>query len=165
MPTLMLMIVHVAAFPVMLMTSTTVNEVCICYPYVLYRWYTCIECILSQNDLSTAEIYSECSGSHKFIFLGLAYAMGIILGIFSMVLAYETQKNLPQWNDLHKYRESAVINLTTMLAILLSSVCQAVYIIFRLSKLKDGALLVVTLQNCLWMYPIIYLLFVPKVLY
>ena len=157
------MIIHVAAFPVMLLTTTTVNEVCTLSTCVTYMVHYTYWMYFSQNDLSTAEIYSECTGSHEFIFLGLAYTMGILLGIFSMALAYETQKNLPQWNDLHKYRESAVINLTTMFAILLSSVCQAVFVILRLSKLKDGTLLVVTLHNCLWMYPIIYLLFVPKV--
>ena len=109
------------------------------------------------------EIYSECAGSHEFVFLALAYTENTILALFSMAVAYVTQKNVPKFGDFHKYHESAVINLTTMLAILLSSVCQAVYIILRLNKFKDGLLLAITLHNCLWMYPMIFLLFVPKV--
>ena len=78
-------------------------------------------------------------------------------------MAYETQKHLPTFNNYHKYHESAVINLTTIFAVLLSSVCQAVLIILRLNKVQEGILLIVTLRDCLWMYPMIYLLFVPKV--
>ena len=60
-----------------------------------------------------------------------------------MAIAYVTQKNVPKIGDFHKYHESAVINLTTMSAILLSSVCKAVFIILRLNKVRDGILLVV----------------------
>ena len=86
-----------------------------------------------------------------------------MLALFSIVVAYETQKHVPKFNNYHKYNESAVINLTTTLAILLSSVCQAVLIIFRLNNVQEGILLIVTLRDCLWMYPMIYLLFAPKV--
>ena len=56
-----------------------------------------------------------------------------------------------------------MINLTTIFAVLLSSVCQAVLIIFELNNVQDGILLLVTLRDCLWMHPMIYLLFAPKV--
>ena len=78
-------------------------------------------------------------------------------------MAYETQRHIPKLKKYHNYYESAVINLTTMMAILLSSVCQAILIIFQLNRVQDGVLLVVTLRDCLWMYPMVYLLFVPKV--
>ena len=80
-----------------------------------------------------------------------------------MIVAYETQRNLPKDGNLRNHHESAVINLTTMLAVLASFGCQAVLIILQLNKAHDGILLVVTLRDCIWMYPIIYLLFVPKV--
>ena len=56
-----------------------------------------------------------------------------------------------------------MINLTTILAILLSSICQVVLIMFLLNRIQEGVLLIVTLRDCLWMYPMIYLLFIPKV--
>jgi len=80
-----------------------------------------------------------------------------------MLVAYETQKHLPKYNKLHKYHESAVINLTTILAILLSTICEAILVIFILNEQKEGVLLVITLRDCLWMFPMIYLLFIPKV--
>jgi len=114
-----------------------------------------------QNDFSTEEVYFQCSGTHEFIFSVLAYAENGILALFGVVVAYGTQIHLP--SIYREYHESAVINLTTILAVLLSSVCQAILIIFKLNKVQDGVLLVVTLRDCLWMYPMIYLLFVPKV--
>ena len=78
-------------------------------------------------------------------------------------MAYETQKHVPKYNKLHKYHESAVINLTTILAVLLSSVCYAILVIFKLNEVQEGILLVITLRDCLWMFPMICLLFIPKV--
>ena len=109
------------------------------------------------------------------MFSSLSYAENIILALLSVLVAYETQKHVPKFQEctthndttqvpaLYKYYESAVINLTTILVILLSSVCKVVLIIFRLNRVQEGVLLVVTLRDCLWMYPILYLLFVPKV--
>ena len=77
-----------------------------------------------------------------------------------MLVAYETQKHLPKYNKLRKYHESAVINLTTILAVLLSTICQAILV---LKDQNEGGLLVITLRDCLWMFPMIYLLFIPKV--
>ena len=78
-------------------------------------------------------------------------------------MAYQTQRHSPEQNKYRKYHESAVINLTTILAILLSSVCQAVLILLQLNRVQEGTLLIIALRDCLWMYPMIYLLFVPKV--
>ena len=84
--------------------------------------------------------------------------------LFSISVAYQTQKHIPKNEKYRKYHESAVINLTTILAILLSSVCQAVLVILRLNNIQEGTLLIITLRDSLWMYPIIYLLFIPKVM-
>lgn len=113
--------------------------------------------------MSIEEIYTECSGAHKFVFLSLAYAEGAILALFGMVLAYKTQKHFPKQGDLYECHEPAVINLTTMLTILISSICEAVLIILQLNQVKDGVLLVITLRDCIWMYPMLYVLFAPKV--
>ena len=97
------------------------------------------------------------------MFTSIAYAENIILAFLGVILAYQTQKHVPKYGNYHKYHESAVINLTTILTILLSSGCQAVLIIFQLNSVQEGVLLVTTLRDCLWMYPMIYLLFAPKV--
>ena len=102
---------------------------------------------------------------HEFIFSALVYAEEGILALVSILVAYQTQKHSPKQDKYRKYHESAVINLTTIFAILLSSVCQAILIIFQLNNIQEGILLIVTLRDCLWMYPMIYLLFAPKVSY
>ena len=167
-PTLIVLIVQVTTFPLTLHTVATVNEVCYIQVMKLkiLNWSV-------QDDFSTAEVYSECRGRHEFVFSSLSYAENIILAVLSVLVAYETQRHVPKLQEytknsvqvptLYKFHESAVINLTTILAIVLSSVCQAVLIIFQLNKINDGRLLIITLRDCLWMYPIIYLLFVPKV--
>jgi len=83
--------------------------------------------------------------------------------VVSVIVAYQTQKHVPKFGTYHKYHESAVINLTTILAVLLSTVCQVVVAIFRINQIQEGVLLVITLRDCLWMFPMIYLLFIPKV--
>ena len=116
-----------------------------------------------QNDFSVKQIYYECKEDHQFIFQSLFYAENGILALLSVLVAYQTRKYIPRSSIYHKYNESAVINLTTILAILLSSVCQAVLIILRLNRVQEGVLLIIALRDSLWMYPMIYLLFVPKV--
>ena len=98
------------------------------------------------------------------MFSAFAYTEDGILALFTILVAYQTRRHSPKQSKYYKYSESAVINLTTALVILLSSVCQAVLIIFRLNKVQEGVLLVTTLRDCLWMYPMIYLLFAPKVI-
>ena len=109
----------------------------------------------------TEEIYKQCSGDYQLIFLLVRFAVYGLLALFSVLVTYQTQKNI---GNYRKHLESAVINLTTILAVLLSSVCQVVLIIFQVREIQGGALLLTTLRNCLWMFPIIYLLFIPKVL-
>ena len=116
-----------------------------------------------QNTFSTKEIYFHCDGKHNYVFLAISKIYQGLLIFLTILVAYETQKHIPKQTKYQKYHESAVINLTTILAILLSSVCQAVLIILQLNRVNDGALLVVTLRDCLWMYPMLYLLFAPKV--
>ena len=102
----------------------------------------------------------ECSGKHEYIFLSVTWTEYGVLALFSIVLTYEIKKHIGSYR---KHLESAVINLTTILAILLSSACQTVVIILRLNKVQEGTLLVIVLRDCLWMFPMIYLLFIPKV--
>ena len=118
-----------------------------------------------QNDYSTEIIYYECRGEYDVVFLAVTYAEDFTLALFSVLVAYETQRHIPRHNRLHKYHESAVVNLTTLLAVLLSSVCQVVLVIFKLNDVHAGILLLITLRDCLWMFPMIYLLFIPKVIY
>ena len=113
-----------------------------------------------QDDFSTERIYSACEGDNEFVFLGVYYVKNGLLALFSIVVAYETQKNL---GNYHKHLESAVINLTTILAVVLSSVCQVIVIVLQLNQIQEGALLVITLRDSLWMFPMIYVLFIPKV--
>ena len=113
-----------------------------------------------QDDFTTLEIYRDCSGHYELIFLAVYYTEYGLLALFSLLVTYQTQKNI---GSHRKHLESAVINLTTILAVLLSSVCQVVVVIFHLQRIQEGVLLVTTLRDSLWMFPIIYLLFIPKV--
>ena len=113
-----------------------------------------------QDDFTTLEIYRDCSGHYELIFLAVYYTEYGLLALFSLLVTYQTQKNIGSYR---KHLESAVINLTTILAVLLSSVCQVVVVIFHLQRIQEGVLLVTTLRDSLWMFPIIYLLFIPKV--
>ena len=108
----------------------------------------------------TVKIFADCRGDYELIFLGVRYIEYGLLALFSILVTYQTQKNIGVY---HKHLESAVINLTTLLAVLLSSVCQIVLFIFHSKHQQEGVLLMITLRNCLWMFPMIYLLFVPKV--
>ena len=116
--------------------------------------------MLLQNDFTTLEIYKECSGDHQLIFLLVRFAVYGLLALFSVLVTFHTQKNIGSYR---KHLESAVINLTTILAVLLSSVCQVILIILHVQQTQEGALLVTTLRDSLWMFPMIYLLFIPKV--
>ena len=119
-------------------------------------------CLVSllQDDVTTVEIFVDCTGDYELIFLGVRCVEYFLLALFSTLVAFQTQKNIGIY---FKHLESAVINLTTILAVLLSSVCQVVLIIFHLNDQQEGVLLLITLRNCLWMFPMIYLLFIPKV--
>ena len=105
----------------------------------------------------------NCDAQNRFIFVAILYIQHGLLVFLTILVAYETQKHIPNDKKYRKYHESAVINLTTILAILLSTVCEAVVIMLQLNKVQEGMLLVTTLRDCLWMYPLIYLLFIPKV--
>ena len=96
--------------------------------------------------------------------MACSHAEESTLALVSILVAYQTQKYSPKQDKYRKYHESAVINLTTIFAIILSSICQAILIIFRINNVQEGLLLIVTLRDCLWMYPMIYLLFAPKVI-
>ena len=97
------------------------------------------------------------------IFDAVLFTGDVILGLLSVVMAYKTKKHLPEDKKYRKYHESAVINLTTMMALFLSSICEGIVIVFLLNNIKNGILLIITLRECFWLYPVIFLLFMPKV--
>ena len=97
------------------------------------------------------------------MFLAISFTLNAILALFSVLAAFVTQRHIPKVGNYHKYHESAVINLTSILAIIVSSIFQATEIIFRVNNIYEGRLLLVTLRDCLWMYPMIFVLFTPKV--
>ena len=105
-----------------------------------------------------------CKGKHQLIFSAIIFIGDVVLGLLSLVVAAKTKKYLPEDKKYRKYHESAVINLTSIMAIILSSVCEAVIILFQLKDIHNGVLLIITLRECLWLYPLSYLLFVPKVI-
>ena len=98
------------------------------------------------------------------IFSGTIIIGDVVLGLLSLVVASKTKKHLPADKKYRKYHESAVINLTSITAIILSSVCETVVILFQLNDIHNGILLIITLSECLWLYPLGYLLFAPKVM-
>jgi len=97
------------------------------------------------------------------VFLAINFILHAMLVLFSVLVAFVTQRHIPKVGNYHKYHESAVINLTSILAIIVSSIFQATEIIFRVNNIYEGRLLLVTLRDCLWMYPMIFVLFTPKV--
>ena len=118
---------------------------------------------LFQGDASVKTIHMECSGGHEFVFLATSFVFNSILAVFSMLVAFVTKRHVPKIGSYHKFHESAVINLTSILAIMMSSLCQVIVIIFRVNEIYEGTLLLVTLRDCLWMYPMVFVLFTPKV--
>ena len=97
------------------------------------------------------------------IFDAILFTGDIALGLLSVVLAYKTRKHLPEDRRYRKYHESAVINLTMMMALFLSTICEAIIILFLSNDIQNGILLIITLRECCWLYPVIFLLYIPKV--
>lgn len=104
-----------------------------------------------------------CEGKHYLIFSGVIFIGDVMLGLLSLVVASKTKKHLPTEKKYRKYHESAVINLTTIMAIILSTICEAILLLFQLNNIHNGILLIIILRECLWLYPMSFLLFVPKV--
>ena len=118
---------------------------------------------IMQDDPAQQKIFFTCEGKHYLIFEALLFIGEIILGLLNALVAFQTKKHLPADKKYRKYHESAVINLTTMMAIFLSSICEVIIILFQKNNYKDGILLLIILRECFWLYPIIFLLFIPKV--
>ena len=97
------------------------------------------------------------------IFNAVLFIGDTLLGLLSAVMAFKTKKHIPADKKYRKYHESAVINLTTMMALILSTICEAIIIVFLSNNIKNGILLIITLRECFWLYPVIFLLFSPKV--
>lgn len=104
-----------------------------------------------------------CQGRHQLAFDTGLMIHRTILGLFSLKVAYETKKHLPTETKYRKYHESAVINLSTIVAIVPVFICEITAFLLWLNNIQTGLLLVITLRECIWMYPMSYLLFVPKV--
>ena len=83
-----------------------------------------------QDDATVKKIYAECSGDHEFVFLAINFTIHAILALFSVLVAFVTQRHIPKVGNYHKYHESAVINLTSILAIIVSSMFQAIVSFF-----------------------------------
>ena len=97
------------------------------------------------------------------MFDAVLFTYDIILGVLNAFIASQTKKYLPLDKKYRRYHESAVINLTTMMAIILSSICRVFLIVLQTSNVQDGILLLVALREYFWLYPAIFLLFMPKV--
>ena len=97
------------------------------------------------------------------IFDAVLFTGDITLGLMSAVLSYKTKKHLPADRKYRKYHETAVVNLTTIMSLFLSTSCEAVVIAFLSSDMHNGILLIITLRECFWLYPVVFVLFAPKV--
>ena len=158
-PTLVILIIQAATCPITLHSYAHINK-------VTSNHNECItnECsIILQESLTKEKIFYLCKGEHDLIFNSLLFAGDIVLGLFSVVLTFEIRKRLALDSEYGNYNESAVINLTTMIAIILSSISEAVLILFQLNNIHNGVLLIITVRECLWLYPMSFLLFAPKV--
>jgi len=120
---------------------------------------------ITQDNLAQEKITFLCQGRYHLIFDIVLIIIRTVLGIFSLKVAFETKKHLPTEEKYRKYHESAVINLSTIVAIIPSSICEVIVLLFQLNNIQTGLLLIITLRECLWMYPMSYLLFAPKVSY
>ena len=108
-------------------------------------------------------MFFSCEGEHYLIFDVVLLIYDIFLGLLNAFVAYQTKRHLPMDKKYRRYHESAVINLATMMAIILSSSSKLVAIFFQRNNNHDGILLLITLRECFWLYPVIFLLFMPKV--
>ena len=105
------------------------------------------------------KVHFTCRGSHQYVFDSVqSFGRNILLytGVF---LAYQTKKYFPKDE---KYHKSAVMKLITMLAILPSTLCEVIVIILEVNSTQVD-LLVMALREWLWLYPITFFLFAPKV--
>ena len=173
-PTLLVLIIQIAIFPITLQSYTqtsTVNFI-ICIVYFLsnklYTVPTNSKMILLyhlcvQDNLGQEKVFFTCEGKYYLIFDRALFTGDIILASLSLVLAYKTKKHLPADKKYRKYHESAVINLTATVGIFLSSISKAIILLFQMNHIHNGILLLVTLRECLWLYPVSFLLFTPKV--
>ena len=159
-PTLLLLTVQTVLYPITLHSHIHINEVTITDD----SKNVVIASVQHLQDYHAVDkIYYVCEGKYYLIFDAVLFTGDIALGLLSAVLAFQTKKHLPADKKYRKYHESAVINLTTMMATFLSSICEAVVILFQLNNIQNGILLIITLRECLWLYPVSFLLFIPKV--
>lgn len=109
------------------------------------------------------KIYYLCEGEHYLIFEIVLFTGKILLALLSTVMAFKTKRHVPADKTYRKFYESAVINVSTMLVFFLSTICEVIIILFLLNNIQNGLLLIITLRECFWLYPVIFILFTPKV--
>ena len=129
--------------------------------FTLYKCFLTLSASLNLLQ-DVVEIYTDCQGDYEVIFLGICFTEFALLAFFSILVTYQTQKHIGVY---HKHLESAVISMTAILSVLLSTICQVIVITLEKNQQQEGELLVITLRDCLWIFPMIYLLFIPKVQY
>ena len=116
-----------------------------------------------QNNLANQKIHFICEGKYDLIFDAILFTGDIILVLLSLIMAFKTKKHLPADEKYREYHESAVVNLTSMTTIFLSTASKIVIILFQKNHIYNGILLITALHECVWLYPVSFLLFIPKV--
>jgi len=116
-----------------------------------------------QDNFAQEEITFTCQGRYDLAFHTVLILIRTILGILSLKIAFETKKHLPTEEKYRKYYESAVINLSTIVSIIPSSICEVAIVLLYIHNQQTGLLLLIVLRECLWMYPMSFMLFIPKV--
>ena len=154
-PALVVLIIQASTYPITLHSQTTINKVLV-KPYFT-------NLVQSQDNLAEEEITYICKAKYHLVFDLVLILIRTILGIFSLTIAFQIKKHLPTEKKYRKYNESAVINLSTIMVIIPLTICELIVFLFHLNNMQTGLLLIITLRECLWMYPMSYLLFIPKV--
>ena len=132
--------------------------------YIMRRgvWYVKWMFII-QNNLAKQKLFLMCEGKYHLIFDAVLFTGDIILALLSLIMAFKTKKHLPADEKYREYHESAVVNLTSMTTIFLSTASKIVIILFQKNHIYNGILLITALHECVWLYPVSFLLFMPKV--
>ena len=116
-----------------------------------------------QYNLAKQKVSLRCEGKYYLIFDAVLFTGDITLALLSLIMAFKTKKHVPADEKYREYNESAVVNLTSITTIFLSSAFKIVIILFQKNHIYNGILLITALHECVWLYPVSFLLFIPKV--
>jgi gamma-aminobutyric acid type B receptor len=120
---------------------------------------------LSPDNLQEYKFYHCCTnrdlGYLWYVFLGLWSAAAIIILLFGMFMAYQIKRNLGTM--LHKYTETPLINVSSLLALLFSSVFLILHWVLPIDTEVSLSFLIllVALRDGFWMYPMILIMYIP----